>query len=116
MEENKMNSEVLQKYNKTKYIKLILAIIIDLVGFISYIFPAIGESLDFVWAPISGLLIFILFPHRKLIALGGAAEEFLPFTDFIPTAVIAWTLDYVKDYKNTQAEFAKRFENRRVYD
>jgi len=106
-EENKMRNELLKKYKKTKYFKLILAIIIDLVGAATYIVPAIGESGDLVWGPISGLLIFMLFPNRKVIAFGGALEELMPFADFIPTALIAWSLDYVKDNKKTQAEFEK---------
>ena len=102
-----MKNELSKKYKRSKYIKLILALAIDLIGVATYILPAIGESGDFVWAPISGMLIVILFPNRKKIAIGGALEELLPFADFIPTALIAWSLDYIKDNKKTLAAFEK---------
>lgn len=100
--------EILKKFNRTKNLKLISAIIIDLVGLASYAFPAIGEFGDLVWGPISGVLIYLLFPHRKKMAIFGAAEEMIPFIDFIPTACLAWMLDYVKDNKKILSEFVKK--------
>ena len=41
----------------------------------------------------------------KKMALMGAVEEMLPFTDFISTAYLAWRLDYVKEKNKTLAEF-----------
>lgn len=103
-----MTNELLKKYNRTKYFKLISVIVVDLVGFSSYIIPVFGEGVDMIWGPISGLLIFLLFPHRKRMAILGAVEELIPFTDFVPTACIAWILDYVKDNKKTLSDFVKR--------
>ena len=103
-----MNNESLKRYNKTKKIKLISAIIIDLVGLSSYFIPVVGESLDWVWGPISGVLIFMLFRNRTKMAIFGAVEEAIPFTDFIPTAFIAWNITYGKDNKKTLSEFLKK--------
>lgn len=102
-----MQNEILKKYNKIKYFKLILAVIIDLVGIVTYLIPVLGESGDLVWGPISGVLIFILFPNRKRMAISGAIEEILPFTDLIPTAFLTWSLNYVKDKEKTLSEFVK---------
>ena len=40
---------------------LIAAVLIDIAGYSTYIFPALGEFGDIVWAPISAYLIFKLF-------------------------------------------------------
>jgi len=107
-EENRLKEELLKKFKRTKYLKLICAVIIDLFGNASYLIPAIGESGDLLWGLFSGVFIFILFPNRKLTALGGALEEFIPGTDIIPTACIAWTLDYVKDSRETLSKFVRK--------
>jgi hypothetical protein len=103
-----MTNELLKKYNRTKYLKLLSAIVIDIVGLLSYSIPVFGESGDMIWGPISGLLIFLLFPHQKKMAIMGVVEELIPLTDFVPTACIAWVLDYVKDNKKTLSDFGKR--------
>lgn len=67
-------------------------ILMDLVGMLSYALPAIGETFDLVWAPISGLVFYKLFGGR-LGLIGGVLdflEEILPFTDVIPSFTIAW--------------------------
>jgi len=103
-----MNSELLKKYKRVKYSKLIAAIIIDFVGFAASIIPVVGDSFDIGWAPISGVLIFMLFRNRPGMALIGAGEEFIPFTDFVPTAFITWNLNYTLNNKKTLSEFIKR--------
>lgn len=110
-----MKNELVKKYNKTKSLKLIAALLIDLVGISTYFIPLIGESGDVVWGPISGLLILLLFPNRKKMAIGGVIEELLPFIDFVPTASLAWTLDYVKDKEKTFSTFVKNKVNEEQY-
>ena len=69
-----------------------ICILLDLIGMLTFIFPAIGELADTVWAPISGLIFFKLFGGR-LGAIGGVLnflEEIIPFTDIIPSFTIAW--------------------------
>ncbi len=100
-----MENELLKKYNRIKNLKLVAAVVIDLVGLTTYVVPGAAEGGDMVWGPISGFLIYMLFPNRKRMALMGAVEEMLPFTDFVPTAYLAWRLDYVKDKNKTLAEF-----------
>lgn len=100
-----MENELLKKFNRIKNLKLVAAVIIDVVGLTTYVVPGAAEGGDMVWGPISGFLIYMLFPNRKRMALMGAVEEMLPFTDFVPTAYLAWRLDYVKDKNKTLAEF-----------
>jgi len=106
-DEDSMANEFLQKYNKIKQLKLLAAVIIDLVGITTYFIPFFGESGDLLWAPISGLLIYVLFPNRKNMAFTGVLEEFLPIADFVPTAFLAWRLEYIRDKNKTLSEFLK---------
>ena len=75
---------------------LVLCIIMDLLGCATYLLPGLGEWFDIIWAPISGIVFFMMFGGWKG-ALGGLfdfAEEILPGTDIIPTFTIAWILKY----------------------
>lgn len=62
-------------------------LLMDAIGYVSYAFPGIGESIDLVWGPVSGIIFYLAFGTWKGIALGvfNAAEELLPGLDFIPT-------------------------------
>jgi|GEM_PF-386878 len=69
-----------------------LCVLLDLAGMASYIFPALGEFADVIWAPISGYIFFKLFGGR-LGMIGSVLnflEEIIPFTDIIPSFTIAW--------------------------
>jgi len=81
--------------NATKN-KLIFSIIIDIIGMGSYLIPIIGEFLDLIWAPISGILIKIIYGDNFFVIFG-TAEELLPFTDIIPTATICWFYYYFRE-------------------
>ncbi len=69
-----------------------ICIIMDVIGMATYLFPAIGEFGDIVWAPISGYVFYKLFGGRFGL-IGGVLnflEEIIPFTDIIPSFTIAW--------------------------
>ena len=71
---------------------LTTCIILDLVGMSSYLLPVIGETFDLAWAPVSGVLFYLLF-GKKMGVFGGIfsfIEEILPGVDVIPTFTIAW--------------------------
>ena len=71
--------------------KLLASLAIDFLGNMSFALPGLGELADVMWAPVSATLLSELYgeksPNVKYI---GLAEEILPFTDFIPTATLAW--------------------------
>ncbi len=100
-----MKSNLLAKYNKIRNLKLIFAFMIDMLGLLSAFIPVAGGTTDIIWGPISGLLIFVLFPKRKYMAIGGMVEEMLPFTDIVPTACLTWHSVYIKDKEKTLSEF-----------
>lgn len=95
----------LEKYNQIKKFKLLSAVVIDLMGLASYVIPIVSESTDFIWGPMSGFLIFMLFPNRKGRAISGVLEEMIPFTDFIPSAYLTWRQEYIKEHEKTLNRF-----------
>ena len=53
------------KSEEIKRLKLVAAILIDLIGMLSYLLPGASELIDSIWAPISAFLVYFLF-NRKL--------------------------------------------------
>lgn len=103
-----MKEQLIRKYEKIKNRKLVMAIIIDCIGLSSMLIPGIGESIDFIWAPLSGFFIYMLFPKFKKYAFLGFLEEAVPFMDFIPTAYIAWRQCYIKNHEETLTQFLNK--------
>ena len=76
---------------------LVFCLLMDLIGYATYLIPGLGEFGDIIWAPISGIIFFITFGGWKG-AMGGVfnfIEEILPGTDFIPSFTIMWFLNRV---------------------
>lgn len=95
-----MNQEVTQPIivkKSDKKTKLVLSLIFDAIGMITYAVPIFGEAIDVIWAPISGLLLVIMYKGTvgKIAGLFGAIEELIPFTDVIPTFTITWFYTYI---------------------
>ena len=86
-----------KRYRKeqVKWPKLLASVAIDAVGVSSYALPLVGESEDIVWAPISAALVQLIYGNYFLTALD-LVEEGLPFSDIIPTATVAWALEYTQ--------------------
>lgn len=80
-----------EKGSKRK--KLLLGIVFDLLGYVSYVFP----PFDFVWAPLSAYLMTKLYPGRKgkIAAVISFIEEALPMIDIIPTFTLMWFYTFV---------------------
>jgi hypothetical protein len=75
------------------WLTLILCAIIDGIGDSSFFFPGVGEVEDVAWAPISAFLLQQIFGSNIVTGID-LVKEALPFTDFVPIAVIAWILKY----------------------
>jgi len=80
-----------------KYKKLIIGILFDALGFVSFIIPGIGEFSDIVWAPLSGWLMTKLYKGKpgKIAGVISIVEEALPGFDVIPTFTLMWIYTYV---------------------
>merc|ERR1711957_399742 len=69
-----------------------MGIAIDVIGDATYLVPGAAESCDLGWAPLNAVLLKLMFDGRGVAAVG-LIEEIMPFTDFLPWACIAWTLE-----------------------
>jgi hypothetical protein len=84
---------------------LIFCVLMDMIGYLTYTVPVLGEFGDLLWAPISGLIFFASFGSWRGLIGGSFAflEELLPGTDFIPSFTIMWVLQQnrIKNQKTT---------------
>ena len=76
-----------------RWVKLACSLVIDGVGYSSFLLPGLGEGTDAGWAPVSALLVQALYSSRLLSSLD-FVKELLPFTDILPVASIGWALEY----------------------
>lgn len=83
---------------------LILGILFDAIGMLSFTIPFVGEFSDVIWAPIAGYLMTTMY-KGSVGKVGGVItflEEILPFSDFIPTFTLTWIYNYLIKSKNVQ--------------
>lgn len=80
-----------------KISKLFLCLLFDGIGMLSYVVPVFGETIDLIWAPISGILLVLMFKGTvgKLAGVFGFIEELIPMVDIIPTFTITWFYTYI---------------------
>ena len=57
----KLFIKTIQPSKNDKNTKLILSLLFDGIGMISYLFPVYGEMIDLIWAPISGVFLFLMY-------------------------------------------------------
>lgn len=83
-----------------KYKKLFLGILLDAIGYVSFIFPLF----DIVWAPLSAYLMTKMYKGKegKIAAVVTFIEEALPFLDVIPTFTLMWLYSFVFNTKETK--------------
>lgn len=80
-----------------KYLKLLTSLVLDGLGYVSFIIPGVGEFSDIVWAPVSGFVMTRLYKGRagKIAGIIAFVEEAFPFTDVIPSFTIMWVYTYL---------------------
>jgi len=86
--------QVEQVNNKTR--DLVLGLLFDGIGMLSFSIPLIGEFSDVVWAPIAGFLMTWMYKGRigKVAGVFAFLEEIIPFTDVIPSFTLTWIYNY----------------------
>ncbi len=80
-----------------KYLKLGLSLILDGIGYTSFVIPVVGEFSDIVWAPLSAYIITRMYKGKQGRVAGVIAftEEALPFVDVLPTFTLMWIYSYM---------------------
>lgn len=83
---------------------LILGIVFDAIGMLSFTVPFIGEFSDVIWAPIAGYLMTMMYKGTvgKVGGIFAFLEEILPFSDFIPSFTLTWIYNYLIKSKNSR--------------
>jgi hypothetical protein len=81
----------MEDFSKKK--KLILGILFDLIGMMSYVLPVI----DVVWAPLSAYLMIRLYRGNvgKIGGMISFIEEAVPGLDFFPSFTLTWCYVYL---------------------
>ncbi len=84
-------------FKKNPFSYLILSILFDAIGMLSYLIPFFGEFSDIVWAPISGWLMSKMYSSKqgKIAAVIQTIEELIPGFDVIPTFTLMWLYTFV---------------------
>jgi hypothetical protein len=80
-----------------KYLLLIIGLLFDAIGMLSFIVPGIGEFSDVIWAPVSALLIYKMYKGAEG-KIGGTVaffEEIIPGLDIIPTFTLTWIYKFL---------------------
>ena len=76
--------------------KLLLGLLLDGIGMISFSIPLIGEFSDVIWAPIAAFIMTRMYKGRvgKMASILTFVEEIVPFTDVIPSFTLTWIYTY----------------------
>jgi len=76
--------------------KLLLGILLDGVGMISFTIPLLGEFSDVIWAPVAAFIMTRMYKGRvgKVASVLTFIEEALPFTDIIPSFALTCIYTY----------------------
>lgn len=75
---------------------LVLGLLFDAIGMVSFTIPFLGEFSDVIWAPVAGLLMRKMYKGSvgKVAAVLTFLEEIIPFTDVIPSFTLTWIYNY----------------------
>lgn len=76
---------------------LLLGLLFDGIGMMSFAIPGIGEFSDVIWAPLAGFLMTWMYKGAigKIAGVFTFLEEILPFTDIIPSFTLMWIYKYL---------------------
>lgn len=81
--------------SKIKY--LLLGLLFDGIGMLSFTIPGIGEFTDVIWAPVAAWLMTRMYKGRtgQIAGFVTFVEELVPGLDFIPGFTLMWVYTYL---------------------
>lgn len=87
----------MSKTKDKKYKTLLLGLLFDGIGMLSFAIPLIGDFSDIIWAPISAWLMTQMYKGKigQAAAVFNFVEEIIPGMDVIPSFTIMWFYTYV---------------------
>ena len=90
-----MNLKLLKKHQK-----LMLGLLFDALGYVSFFIPVF----DFFWAPLSAYIMTKMYAGKKGKIAGVIVfiEEALPFIDVVPTFSLMWIYNYYLNKKTSE--------------
>jgi hypothetical protein len=79
--------------NKSNF-QLVMCLMLDGIGMITYLIPGITEWFDMFWAPLAALIYWMMFGGLKgfIGSMFVFVEEVLPLTDMIPSFTLSWLI------------------------
>jgi len=91
-----MKEEIQEEEVNNKNRNLVLGLLFDGIGMLSFTVPFIGEFSDVIWAPLAGFLMTLMYKGRvgKVAGVFAFLEEIFPFTDVIPSFTLTWIYNY----------------------
>ncbi len=97
-----MESKVAHSSHKQR--DLVLGLLFDAIGMLSFTIPGIGEFGDVIWAPVAGYLMARMYKGTsgKVAGIFTFLEELLPFTDVVPSFTLMWIYTYVINGKSAE--------------
>ncbi|GGG44307.1 hypothetical protein GCM10011414_12350 [Croceivirga lutea] len=92
------------KRKDEKYKNLLLSLVFDGIGMLSFTVPFIGEFSDVIWAPLAGWLMTRLYKGKvgKAAGVFTFLEELIPGMDVVPSFTIMWIYTYFLSDKKTK--------------
>ncbi|WP_372946037.1 hypothetical protein [Muriicola sp.] len=88
--------------SKVKY--LLLGLLFDGIGMLSFSIPGIGEFSDVIWAPVAAWLMTRMYKGRigQIAGFVTFVEELLPGLDVIPGFTLMWIYTFVLSKKKSK--------------
>ncbi len=92
--------------SKIKY--LLLGLLFDGIGMLSFTIPGIGEFSDVIWAPVAAWLMTRMYKGRigQIAGIVTFIEELVPGLDIVPGFTLMWIYTFLLSGKKTK-EVAK---------
>lgn len=95
--------KTINEHERTR--KLLLGLLLDAIGMVSFTIPLVGEFTDVVWAPVAAFIMTRMYKGRvgRVAGVLTFVEEIIPFTDVIPSFTLTWIYTYYFQRNNNDA-------------
>ncbi|QBA64257.1 hypothetical protein [Muriicola soli] len=87
---------------KIKY--LLLGLLFDGIGMLSFLIPGIGEFSDVIWAPVAAWLMTRMYKGKtgQIAGVITFIEELVPGFDLIPSFTLMWLYTFITAKRSSQ--------------